>query len=165
VKAIYGLYPDGPSAQQVVNRLRAAGLTDREITVCSSQPMEHYEFGQMDRATWIWWIACGGGLIGMASALALSWLTETSWPINVGGLPTFRLVAEPDHHVRVDDARGDHRHRHHLVVTARLGRGGKLYDPEVTEGKILVGVENPSESAAPALEAALRAVNGTVKRS
>ena len=33
MKAIYGLYPDGPSAQQVVNRLRAAGLTDREITI------------------------------------------------------------------------------------------------------------------------------------
>ena len=159
MKAIYGLYPDGQSAQQVVNRLRAAGLTDREITVCSSQPMEHYEFGQMDRATWIWWIACGGGLIGMASALGLSWLTETTWPIDVGGLPafawwpnliiTFELTMLGAIIATVVT----------LVITARLGRGGGLYDPEVTEGKILVGIENPSESAAPALEAALRAVD------
>ena len=89
MKAIYGLYPDGQSAQQAVNRLRAAGLADREITVLSSQPMDDYEFGQMDKATWMWWIASGGGLLGMATAIGLAWLTETSWPINIGGLPTF----------------------------------------------------------------------------
>jgi hypothetical protein len=88
MKAMYGLYPDGQSAQQAVNRLRAAGLADREITVLSSQPMDDYEFGQMDKATWMWWIASGGGLLGMATAIWLSWLTETSWPINTGGLPT-----------------------------------------------------------------------------
>src|SRR5688572_32683992 len=33
-----------------------------------------------------------------------------------------------------------------LVVTADLGRGrGKLYDPEVSDGHILVGVENPPD--------------------
>jgi hypothetical protein len=30
--------------------------------------MEDYEFGQRDKATWMWWIACGGGLVGMATA-------------------------------------------------------------------------------------------------
>ena len=89
MKAVYALYPDGQSAQQAVNRLRAAGLADREITVLSSQPMDDYEFGQMDKATWMWWIASGGGLLGMTAAIGLSWLTETSWPINTGGLPTF----------------------------------------------------------------------------
>jgi hypothetical protein len=89
VKAIYGLYPNGASAQQAVNRLRAAGVTDARITVLSSQPMEDFEFGHMGGPTYMWWIACGGGLVGMATALALAWITETSWPINVGGLPTF----------------------------------------------------------------------------
>ena len=89
MKAVYALYPDGQSAQQAVNRLRAAGLADREITVLSSQPMDDYEFGQMDKATWMWWIASGGGLLGMLAAIGLAWLTETSWPINTGGLPTF----------------------------------------------------------------------------
>ena len=32
-----------------------------------------------------------------------------------------------------------------------------LYDPEVTDGKILVGVENPSAATLPALERALLA--------
>ena len=89
MKAVYGLYPDGHSAQQAVSRLHAAGVHDRDITIQSAQPMEDFEFGHRDKATWMWWIACGGGLIGMASALGLSWLTEMSWPINVGGLPIF----------------------------------------------------------------------------
>ena len=59
MKAVSVLYPDGQSAQQAVNRLRAAGLADREITVLSSQPLDDYEFGQMDKATWMWWIAGG----------------------------------------------------------------------------------------------------------
>src|SRR5688500_18687510 len=87
MKAVYGLYPDGQSAQQAVNRLRALGVADRDITVISSQPMEEYEFGQMDRHSYMWWIACLGGLIGMSIGFGLAYLTETSWPINVGGLP------------------------------------------------------------------------------
>jgi len=48
-----------------------------------------------------------------------------------------------------------------LVVTAELGRGrGKLYDPEVSDGKILVGVERPSESRVSELHAALGAPDG-----
>ena len=35
----------------------------------SSQPMDDYEFGQMDKATWMWWIASGGGLLGMTTAI------------------------------------------------------------------------------------------------
>ena len=44
-----------------------------------------------------------------------------------------------------------------LVFTARLGRGSTLYDPEVSDGKILVGVEDPPESAVRELETALSA--------
>ena len=43
MKAVYGLYRDGQAAQQAVNRLRAAGIADRDITVISAQPMEDYE--------------------------------------------------------------------------------------------------------------------------
>jgi ActD protein len=155
VKAIYGLYPDGQAAQQAVNRLRAAGFADREITVLSPQPMEDYEFGQRDKATWMWWIACGGALLGMASALGLAWLTEVSWPIDVGGLPifawwpnliiTFELTMLGAILATVVT----------LVVTARLGRRSTIYDPEVSDGKILVGVTNPPESAIADLETAL----------
>ena len=145
---MYALYPDGGAAQQAVDGLRAAGLPDREITVLSSAPMEDYEFGHMDSRSWILFIACGGGLIGMATAFALSWVTETSWPINVGGLPIwawwpnliiiFELTMLGAIIATVIT----------LVVTADLGRGaGRLYDAEVSDGKILVGVENPPDAS------------------
>ena len=49
-----------------------------------------------------------------------------------------------------------------LLITAGLpSRGGKLYDPEVSDGYILVGVENPSD--APRLESALAIDGARVK--
>ena len=159
MKAIYGLYGDGQSAQQAVNRLRAAGSADRKIVVMSSQPMEGYEFGHMDSRTWIWWIACVGGLLGMATALGLTWLTETSWPIDVGGLPTyawwpnliiFELTMLGAILATVMT----------LLVTAGLGRPSSFYDPAVSDGKILVGVANPPDANVPALEDALGAQPG-----
>jgi hypothetical protein len=165
VKAIYALYPDGHSAQLAVSRLHAAGVANRDITIQSAQPMEDFEFGHRDKATLMWWIACGGGLIGMASALGLAWLTEVSWPIDVGGLPifawwpnliiTFELTMLGAILATVIT----------LVITARLGRGSTIYDPEVSDGKILVGVANPAESTLADLESALAAPPGAqVKR-
>ena len=160
MKAIYGLYADGQSAQQAVNRVRAAGFADREITVLSAQPMEDYEFGQHDKATWMWWIACGGGLAGMAIAFGLARLTGTSWPINAGGLPIFAwwpnliIIFELTMLGAIVATVST------LVVTAGLGRSSTLYDPAVSDGKILVGVEHPPESAVRELEAALSAQAG-----
>jgi hypothetical protein len=166
VKAVYALYPDGQSAQQGVNRLRSAGIADRDITVISSQPMEDYEFGEIGKATWMWWIACGGGLLGMATAFGLAWITEMWWPINVGGLPTFAwwpnliIIFELTMLGAIVATVAT------LVVTAGLGRsGGALYDPAVSDGKILVGVENPSDNAIRDLEAALGAPAGAELKS
>jgi hypothetical protein len=157
---MYGLYPDGHSAQQAIGRLHAAGVPDRDITIQSAQPMEDFEFGHRDKTTWMWWIACVGGLIGMASALGLSWLTETSWPINVGGLPifawwpnliiTFELTMLGAILATVIT----------LVISARLGRVAVIYDPAVSDGKILVGVTNPEESGVAHVTAALSAPPG-----
>ena len=161
MRAVYGLYPDGESAQQAVNRLRAAGIVDRDITVISAQPMEDYEFGEMDKATWMWWLACLGGLIGMAAGFGLSWVTETSWPMNVGGLPTFAwwpnliIIFELTMLGAILATVAT------LVVTAFLpGKGRTLYDPEVTDGQILVGVEDPPEGSIQNLQATLGAPPG-----
>jgi hypothetical protein len=161
MRAVYGLYPNGDSAQQAVNRLRAAGIVDRDITVISAQPMEDYEFGEMDKATWMWWLACLGGLIGMAVGVGLSWLTETSWPMNVGGLPTFAwwpnliIIFELTMLGSILATVAT------LIVTAFLpGKGRTLYDPEVTDGQILVGVEDPPEGSIQNLQATLGAPPG-----
>ena len=158
MKAVYALYTDGRSAQQAVNRVRAAGFADHQITVLSAQPMEDYEFGQVDKATWMWRIACVGGLVGMATAFGLTWLTEASWPINVGGLPTFAWWPNLIIIFELTMLGAILATVMTLVVTARLGRSSTLYDPEVSDGKILVGVENPPDSAVRELETALGAV-------
>jgi len=158
VKAVYGLYPDGRAAQQAVNRLRAAGFADRDITVLSPQPMEDYEFGRRDKATWMWWIACGGGLVGMATALGLTWLTEMSWPIDVGGLPSFAWWPNLIILFELTMLGAIVATVATLIVTARLGRRSGLYDPAVSDGKILVGIEYPPDGAVAELETALGAV-------
>ena len=158
MKAVYGLYLSGQSAQQAVNRVRAAGFADRQITVLSAQPMEDYEFGQRDKATWMWWIACGGGLVGMATAFGLAWLTETSWPMNVGALPTFAWWPNLIIIFELTMLGGILATVTTLVITAGLGRSSTLYDAEVSDGKILVGVENPPDNAVRELETALGAV-------
>jgi ActD protein len=163
VKAVYGLYPTGQAAQQAVNRLRTAGVSDREITIMSSQPMEDFEFGHMGGKTWMWWIACGGGLLGMATAYGLAWLTEMSWPINVGGLPTFAWWPNLIIIFELTMLGAILATVITLVVSARLGRTSTIYDPAVSDGKILVGVEETSDARVRELEAALRAVAGEVK--
>ena len=162
MKAIYGLYPDGQSAQQAVNRLRAAGVVDGNITVISSQPMEDYEFGHMDRANYMWWFASLGGLLGMSAGYGLAYLTETSWPMDVGGLPIFAWWPNLIVMFEMTMLGAISATAIALVVTALVSPRGRgfLYDPEVSSGLILVGVENPSDSKVSALETALTAPPG-----
>jgi hypothetical protein len=163
VRALYGLYPDGPSAQQADNRLKAAGLADAAITVMSSQPMDGFEFGRRDRATWMWWLACGGGLAGLVGGLGLSWITETWWTMDVGGLPTFAwwpniiIVFELTMLGAILTTVAT------LVLTAGLGRRSRLYDPAVSHGRILVGVDDPAAGTVDDLRAALAAAGGEIK--
>jgi hypothetical protein len=172
VKAVYALYDEGRSAQQAVNALRMAGVADRDITVISGQPIEDFEFGQMDSANWLWWFACAGGLAGMLLGYSLTWVAQNAWPleggwpINVGGMPKYSwwpsliIIFEMTMLGAIVTTAVA------LLVTAGLpGRGEKLYDPAVTEGKILVGVENPPEGVVGTLERALNATPGASVKS
>ncbi len=163
MKAVYALYPNGQSAQEGVNRLRGAGLADRDITILSAQPMEGFEFGHIDSKNRLWWLACGGGLIGMAGGYGLAMVAEQSWPMNVGALPVsswwpnlivmFELTMLG---AIVATVAG-------LLVQGSLpGRGAKLYDPAVTRGHILVGIENPAAGLIETYEKALGAPPGAV---
>jgi ActD protein len=163
--AVYGLYASGQSAQEAVNRLRATGLADRDITILSAQPMEDFEFGHIDKRNWLWWIACGGGLLGMASAFGLTWITEMSWPINVGGLPIYAWWPNLIIIFELTMLGAILATVIGLVVTAGLGRSRGIYDPEVTDGNILVGVENPAADKFEELQKALESPAGArVKR-
>ena len=99
---------------------------------------------------------CLGGLIGLSFATWLTRMTELAWPLQTGNMPIvawwpnlivmFELMMLGAILATVLT----------LFVTAKLpSRVPPLYDPEVTNGKILVGVENPSAATVPALERAL----------
>jgi hypothetical protein len=149
VSAVYALYPDGDSAQRAVNGLRAAGLNDEAIVVVSGEPLDHHEFFETGRATWMWYIASFGGLVGLAFATWLTRMTELSWPIRTGNMPIvswwpnlivmFELTMLFAILAAVIT----------LLVTAGLpGRRSALYDPRVMDGSILVGVVDPRDATA-----------------
>jgi ActD protein len=146
VKAIYGLYSDPDSAQHAVDELRRGGVPDRSITVITSQPYEEYEFSHRYKKTWLFWIAACGGVIGLFGGLGLALLTETSWPLVTGGMPIvawwpnviimFELTMLGAIIATVVS----------LFVTTELPTTqSRVYDPEVSQGKILVAVEGPAD--------------------
>ena len=87
MRALYALYSDPDTAQRAVDSLRRAGVADRQITVISSEPFEEYEFSHRDKPTWIFWIAAGGGALGLVLGYLLASGTQRAWPLSTGGMP------------------------------------------------------------------------------
>ena len=156
--AVYALYSDPGAAQRAVNGLRDAGVADADITVMSGEPFEEQPFAQRDKATWLWYIACAGGAAGRTFSTWLTRMTELAWPLQTGNMPIvawwpnliviFELTMLGAILATVIT----------LFITAKLpSRTPAFYDPAGTDGKILVGVQNPSEANLPALERALMA--------
>lgn len=162
--AVYGLYVDPNVAQQAVSNLRAAGVADRDITVISSEPFEHFEFGHRDARTAMPWIAAAAGMAGLLLTYYLLGLSQRSWPLVTSGMPIVPLWTNLIIIFEMTMLSAIIATVITLLVTAGLpSRGGKLYDPEVSDGYILVGVENPAD--ADSLERALALDGGRVKRT
>ena len=160
--AVYGLYVDPHVAQQAVNNLRAAGVADQDITVISSEPLEHFEFGHRDAKTAMPWIAAGAGITGLLLTYFLLAASQESWPLVTSGMPIVPLWTNLIIMFEMTMLSAIIATVMTLLITAGLpSRGGKLYDPEVSDGYILVGVESPSDAAR--LESALAIDGGRVK--
>ncbi|MBL8137057.1 MAG: DUF3341 domain-containing protein [Acidobacteria bacterium] len=166
MNAVYALYDNPAAVQRAVDGLRAAGVTDADIQVMSSEPFEEYEFGHKDSASWIHWIAGVGGIVGLASAYFLTTVTQQSWPLRTSGMPIvapwpnlivmFELTMLGAILATVLT----------LFVSAKLPRRlPPLYDTDVSNGYILVGVQRPSGQPLVDVTAALEAVGeGRVKQ-
>jgi hypothetical protein len=144
VSAVYALFPDPGSAQAAVEELRAAGVATADITIISSEPFEHHEFSHRDKRTWMFWIAGAGGGVGLVFGYWLTRMTELAWPLPTGGMPIVALwpnlviIFELTMLCAVLSTVAT------LLVTAQLPRRRpKLYDPAVSDGQILVGLEDP----------------------
>ena len=123
----------------------------------SSEPYEEYSFTQAEHKTLMPWLATAGGLVGGTCGYLLARLTQVAYPISVGDLPrvspfptaivTYELTMFGAVLATVIT----------LLVTARLARKRpEPYDPEISHGKILIGVVDPAASARAQLENSLR---------
>lgn len=147
-KAIYGLYRDPDSAQRAVDSLRSAEVEARDIAVISSEPFEEYEFGRMDHRTPMPWLAALGALMGGVSGFLLAVLTQKSYPLATGGMPIVTLWANGIITYELTMLGAILTTLFTLLVTARIPDWrAKIYDPAVSEGKILIGVVNPREES------------------
>lgn len=163
MKAVYGLYNDPHFAQQAVDNLRAAGIADADITVISSEPFDHFEFGHRDAATAMPWIATAAGGFGLMASYYLLGASQRSWPLITSGMPIVPMWPNLIVIFEMTMLSAIIATAIALLVTAGLpSRGGKIYDPEISDGYILVGVENPADGAR--LEPALAIGGGRVKR-
>jgi uncharacterized membrane protein YhdT len=160
MKAIYGLYATPQSAERAFKALRRAGVSEEQIAVMSSEPLENFDFGNNHHGSWMTWIAVLGAALGLGIAYLLTWMTQRSWPINTGGMPTvtnwtnmiilFELTMLGAALATVVT----------LLVSARLPRRlPEFYDPSISTGSILVGVTDASTGKTQEIEQALRSAN------
>jgi hypothetical protein len=162
--SVYALYADGHAAQRAVNALRSAGVDDRDITVISNEPLEQFEFSELHRATRIWYIASLGGLLGLMFGTWLTRMTELAWPLQTGNMPIVAWWANLIVIFELTMLGAILATVATLLVTGGLvRRRPPMYDPAVSEGRILVGVESARDDQA--VERALRAGGGDVKRA
>ena len=163
--AMYGLYEEPDVAQRAFTALQAAGVAKAEITVISCEPFEAFEFSERDKSLALFRLAGHGGLFGFVIGVLLTTGTERAWPLNVGGMPTvawwpniviiFELTMLSAILTTVVS----------LLVAARLPTMKRtLYDPAVSDGKILVGVSLTPDRAPDAIRQALESAGAiTIK--
>ena len=143
MSAIYGLFAEPEAVQRAVDTLRRGGVANKDIIVVSDEPYEEFEFSHRDKATWLFPLAALGALVGLTSATLLTVLTERAWPMDVGGMPVVALWPNLVVMFELTMLGAILTTVGALLVTAKLpAREPALYDPEVSNGQILVGVSH-----------------------
>ena len=167
MSAVYALYRGcrrGAARGERAARRRRRRRT--RVIVIVGEPIEDQPFAHRDSATWMWYIACLGGLVGLVFATWLTRMTELAWPLQTGNMPIvawwpnlivmFELTMLGAILATVLT----------LFVTAKLpGRLPKLYDPEVTDGQDPRRRAEPPAAAAALEQALLAGGAAELKRS
>jgi hypothetical protein len=157
MRVLYALYPDPDSAQRAFDSLRANGATpgfdERQIAVVSSEPFDGFDFFRQDHKTIIPWIAALGGLVGGVAGFWFAAYTQAVYPIPTGGMPIVPFYADGIITYEMTMLGAILATLLTLLLTARLPNWKRqLYDPEISEGKILVGVMNAPENSRAVVE-------------
>jgi hypothetical protein len=155
--SIYGLFPGPDSADRGVRALRAAGVAQEKILVMSSEPYDEYSFTHAEHKTLMPWLATAGGIVGGICGYLLARVTQVSYPITVGNMPRVSQFPTAIVTYEVTMFGAVLTTVITLLITARLARKRpEPYDPEISNGKILIGVVDPADSARAQLEDSLR---------
>ena len=136
-----------------MSALHRAGVTPGRIVVMASEPFEGYSFAQGEQATAMPLLAVCGGVVSGVLGFALAWHTQTTYPLVTGGMPI--VAAFPTGIVTYELTMMG------AVLTTAIALlvgsrvpdwKPRLYDPEVANGKILIGVLDPSDELCAELE-------------
>lgn len=168
MNAIYGLFSDSDSARRAVAALRSESsrlnIQPRAIEVMSCEPLEDDGFGWGEQSTPMPWLAVLGALVGGSCGYALASFTQRTYPLPTGGMPIVAMwpTGIVMYELTMLGAIVT------TIVTFLVAAGlpnyrERLYDPEVTNGKILVGVTDPDANSRPELKRLLQETAEQVK--
>ncbi len=157
MNAIYGLFPDTNSARRGLAALRAASsrlhLNPKAIVVMSSEPLEEEGFGWEEERTPMGWLAPLGAFVGAGVGYTLSAFTQRSYPLPTGGMPIVAMWPTGIIMYELMMLGAIVTTILAFVISTGLPSYKKrLYDPEVTNGKILVGVSEMDSDCRAELE-------------
>jgi hypothetical protein len=158
--SIYGLFATPADAQRGANALRDAGVAREKILVMAAEPFEEYELTHvLPLRMNMYRIAACGGIVGGTLGFLLARFLQTAYPFPLitGGMP---LVAPwptgiVTYELTMLSAIVT------TVITLLIATGlpnwrkGKIYDEEVSNGMVLIGVVDPAEGALADLESRL----------
>jgi hypothetical protein len=157
MNAIYGLYPDTSSARKAVAALRAESsrlrVKQSAIVLMSCEPLEEDGFGWEQQRTPMPWLAVLGAFVGGACGYALAAFTQRTYPLPTGGMPIVAMWPTGIIMYELTMLGAIVATIVTFLIGARLPNYKKrLYDPEVTNGMILVGVADPDVECRAELE-------------
>ena len=143
--AIYGLFASSDAARHALAALRTGspslGINKESIIVISSVPLEGEGLGWNEQRSRMPWLAVLGGLIGGSAGYALASLTQRAYPLPTGGMPIMAPWPTGIVMYELTMLGAILTTIVTFLVTARLPRyKGRIYDPAVSYGKVLVGV-------------------------
>lgn len=145
MNAIYGLFTDAGSARKALHALRGVSarmrIGDDQILVMSSEPPEDLGLDLPRQRTRMPWLAALGGILGGTAGYSLVSFTQRTYPLPTGNMPIVALWPTGVVTYEFTMLGAILMTALTFFLTTRLPRSRRrFYDPEISGGKILIGV-------------------------
>lgn len=145
-KGIFVLCAEPDRAERAVNALLSVGTPRSDIIVISSEPLERYRFAELKTVRMPWLVACGAIMGGIGGFLLAS-LTQKNPAISTGGMPVLTLWTDGIITYELTMLGAILTTSVVFLLTARLlFRNHLPYDPQVSQGKVMVGIASAPDA-------------------